>query len=827
MLSYFLPFRAPYPILRTCIFISKSCRNSNRDDTTFDPTPAPTEIAVNKSLEISSYSDKLTSGALEVNGDANIGAFSSNQTIDAPHVDFPVESEAVNEVSTLIGNPSSADFGDSITTNTDLPLSSNSPENHLPIESTLTPPTSVTESAIQNPVEAAVEDSTATTSVLPVIESQESDVRDTDLPPPAILDIPDTIPDSQIGQEATSLDLSPKDETSTKVEVREESLVMDETNLTFEESFPDPPPAAVTDQQPLSQSFDLEQSTSAQSDLPQPQSASQSEDVDMADAPAQIDDAPASTKIAREREDDNEIEPSAKRAKTDDEAKEDTEAQAAPPNGEQESAKPQTASLTPYECKEIIKIIKNALRTKDGKNFRGPVATLWPTIAESYLARIENPIDLQTIENKVREGKYSSMDDLKADLTLLHDNSALFNSPEHEVTRAAKAVGNSILAKIASMPPEPVPVPKAAKNKVRKSTPSTDTPTRSANARRPSRTVATGAAAPQAQTFALDPTTSTPLIRRDSKQEPGGRPKREIHPPKNKDLVYAVRPKSRKYATELKFCEDIVNEMKKVRYQHFMQAFLTPVDPVALNIPNYFTVIKAPMDVSTISKKLSAGDYTRAKEFETDMRQIRINCDKFNPAGNPVREMGRQFTELFESQWAKKDKYISDHTPVAASASDSAGEDDESEEEEEVELPSQSVNTAATLRLIEEQNKLIVLMSNKNSDPSIISMQQDMVDFLRKKVEDEETKRVVPAKKNNKKAKAPRTVKKAAPVRKSTGGGGNKKSKGRYLGTLEKEIISAGLGELPDHISAEVLEWIKNEQPHIDVSNPGCQNCIL
>jgi hypothetical protein len=31
--------------------------------------------------------------------------------------------------------------------------------------------------------------------------------------------------------------------------------------------------------------------------------------------------------------------------------------------------------------------------------------------------------------------------------------------------------------------------------------------------------------------------------------------------------------------------------------------------------------------------KLSAGDYTRAKEFENDMRQIGWNC----PVGNPVQ----------------------------------------------------------------------------------------------------------------------------------------------------------------------------------------------
>jgi bromodomain-containing factor 1 len=724
----------------------------------------------------------------------------------------------------LTEDPSSAEFGASIVTNADLPLSSNSPENHLQTESSPNPATSEPESAINNPVEAAVDDSTATSSVLPVIESQESDIRDTALP---LYSVSDTVSDLQIVQETTSLELKDTSEPFAKSEPFEQDPAVETTTFTFDESLSQPSPAVVADQQSVQQSPDLDTVATMQSDLEHTQSAPQAEDVEMAEAPAQTADIPASIKIAREREDDNEVEPSAKRAKTEDEVKAsaEVEAQAAPLNGEQESARTETAALTPYEAKELGKIVRNSLRTKDGKNFRDPVTKLWPTIAESYSAKVTNPIDLATMEVKIREGKYSTMNDFKADLILLYDNCALFNGPEHEVTKAAKTVGDSIFAKISSIPPEPVAVPKAAKIKGRKSTPTAETSTRATTARRPPRAAATNAAAPPAQTFALDPTTSTPLIRRDSKQDLGGRPKREIHPPKNKDLVYSVRPKSKKYATELKFCEDVLVEIKKSKYYHFTSAFLTPVDPVALNIPNYFTVIKAPMDISTVSKKLSAGDYTRAKEFENDMRQIGWNCNKFNPVGNPVREMGRQYDELFNSLWAKKDKYISDHTPAAASASDSADEDDESEEEEEVEVLANPVNSAATLRLIEEQNKLITLMTNKNSDPAIVTMQQDMVDFLTKKV-DEEKLRAAPPKKASKKTKVPKAPKRVAPVKKAASGGGTKKGgkNQRYLGTLEKEIISAGLGELPDHISADVLTWIKNEQPGIDVSLPEISN---
>lgn len=756
------------------------------------------------------------SSNFEVNGDANFGAYASNQTIDTTAADVPVDSGAVKESS--IEPSSSAEILDSILTNA---VPDNSPSDSLEVavsasaESLPTPSTSVNDSIINNSVEAAVEDNVPTTTVLPIVEAPESDIRDTALP---LSPLPDVIPDSQISGEAiSSVDLVAKTEVLTKPDSPEEKPIIESQPAASETILNTDATPEI--QKTLPETNNLEDTT-MKSDLNTTPSVTQSQDIDMADAPSTtIEIIPTTNKVAREREDDNEEEPLAKRAKTDDEPKApaDIDTSAALLNGEQETAKPTNAALTVYQGKELGKILRNSIRTKDGKNFRSPVKDLWPMIAEQYALKVTNPIDLATMEQRVKDGKYATMDDFKADLKLLHDNAVLFNGPDHEVAKSAKIVGDAILVKIASIPPEPVVVPKAAKSKARRSTPATETPTRAPAARRPSRTVATGAVPPQPQTFALDPSTSTPLIRRDSKQEPGGRPKREIHPPKNKDLVYSVRPKSKKFATELKFCEEVITELKKAKYYNIMSAFLTPVDPVALNIPNYFTIIKTPMDISTVVKKLGAGDYTRAKDFEHDMKQIVQNCYKYNPAGNPVREMGHQFEQLFDQQWAKKEKYLADHTPAAFSPSESADEDDTDEEEEPEAAQPTPVSTAATLRLIEEQNKLITLMTNKNSDPAIISMQQDMVDFLTKKVE-EETVRAPPAKKASKKSKAVKAPKKAAPVKKATGG--NKKSRNpeKYLGTLEKEIISSGLGELPDNVSGDVLQWIKSEQPNLDVS---------
>ncbi|CAM9690391.1 unnamed protein product, partial [Laminaria digitata] len=37
-------------------------------------------------------------------------------------------------------------------------------------------------------------------------------------------------------------------------------------------------------------------------------------------------------------------------------------------------------------------------------------------------------------------------------------------------------------------------------------------------------------------------------------------------------------------------------------------AFRTPVDPKAMNIPDYFQIVKNPMDLGTVSERLATSD---------------------------------------------------------------------------------------------------------------------------------------------------------------------------------------------------------------------------
>jgi bromodomain-containing factor 1 len=79
-------------------------------------------------------------------------------------------------------------------------------------------------------------------------------------------------------------------------------------------------------------------------------------------------------------------------------------------------------------------------------------------------------------------------------------------------------------------------------------------------------------------------------------------------------------------------------------------------DYIALNIPQYPTLIKHPMDLGTIRTKLEQNKYPVPpyEAFEHDVRLIFKNCYVFNPPGTPVNDWGRRVEDVFERKWEER-----------------------------------------------------------------------------------------------------------------------------------------------------------------------------
>jgi Bromodomain/Ankyrin repeats (3 copies) len=78
--------------------------------------------------------------------------------------------------------------------------------------------------------------------------------------------------------------------------------------------------------------------------------------------------------------------------------------------------------------------------------------------------------------------------------------------------------------------------------------------------------------------------------------------------------------------------------------------FHEPVDPIKLNIPDYFDIVKRPMDFGTIKKKLNNNFYGSTDEFLKDIELVFSNCKLYNPPESDIVSMCSQVMALYQSQ---------------------------------------------------------------------------------------------------------------------------------------------------------------------------------
>lgn len=105
----------------------------------------------------------------------------------------------------------------------------------------------------------------------------------------------------------------------------------------------------------------------------------------------------------------------------------------------------------------------------------------------------------------------------------------------------------------------------------------------------------------------------------------------------------------------LKQCESL---LKKLMSQEYAWVFNTPVDVVKLNIPDYFDIIKNPMDLGTIKSKLNSGKYSNPLDFLADVRLTFTNAKTYNPPGSDVHIIADRLSQAFEMRWKAIEKKL-------------------------------------------------------------------------------------------------------------------------------------------------------------------------
>ncbi|XP_010250834.1 PREDICTED: transcription factor GTE9 [Nelumbo nucifera] len=192
-----------------------------------------------------------------------------------------------------------------------------------------------------------------------------------------------------------------------------------------------------------------------------------------------------------------------------------------------------------------------------------------------------------------------------------------------------------------------------------------------------------------------------------------------------------VPPSSTSNAMLMKQCETL---LRRLMAHNHGWVFNSPVDVVKLKIPDYFTIIKHPMDLGTIKNKIASGEYSCPWDFVADVRLTFSNAMTYNPPGNDFHGMADALSKYFEVRWKSIEKKLqaNDTKPVPQKVNVVPTEEEVAKpmppsKKRKVSSTHQKVKPECAKRIMtdEEKHKL------SRELESLGDMPENIVDFLR------------------------------------------------------------------------------------------------
>ncbi|CAD6188119.1 unnamed protein product [Caenorhabditis auriculariae] len=142
------------------------------------------------------------------------------------------------------------------------------------------------------------------------------------------------------------------------------------------------------------------------------------------------------------------------------------------------------------------------------------------------------------------------------------------------------------------------------------------------------------------KTDVSEPSTSLPSVKKEEPSTPATTAEREPTPPPGEDTVFN--------ADELR--AHLYPVWEKLDKSDDAVPFRVPVDPVLLSIPDYLDIVKFPMDLETICKKLNGGVYKNASQFCDDMWLMFDNAWLYNRKNSKVYKYSTKLSEYFVAE---------------------------------------------------------------------------------------------------------------------------------------------------------------------------------
>ncbi|CAA0059112.1 Bromodomain-containing protein bet-1 [Caenorhabditis elegans] len=315
-------------------------------------------------------------------------------------------------------------------------------------------------------------------------------------------------------------------------------------------------------------------------------------------------------------------------------------------------------------------VLKEAGKHKHVWPFQKPVDAVALCIP-LYHERVARPMDLKTIENRLKSTYYTCAQECIDDIETVFQNCYTFNGKEDDVTIMAQNVHEVIKKSLEQAPREEHDMDvywgKNKKKPAKSDGGSKSSSSKKNDARGPSEApseagsevssvTTASAAAPtvsESASVAAKPerkVAGKKTGKRKAESEDDEKPeplrakrevavvKKEVHQP----LLPSMKP-----------CLKLLNDFSTKKYQEFAWPFNEPVDAEQLGLHDYHKIIKEPMDLKSMKAKMESGAYKEPSDFEHDVRLMLRNCFLYNPVGDPVHSFGLRFQEVFDRRWAE------------------------------------------------------------------------------------------------------------------------------------------------------------------------------
>ncbi|KAG7214287.1 hypothetical protein INR49_021214, partial [Caranx melampygus] len=515
-----------------------------------------------------------------------------------------------------------------------------------------------------------------------------------------------------------------------------------------------------------------------------------------------------------------------------------------------------------------------------------------------YHKVIKNPMDMGTIKKRLENNYYWSASEAMQDFNTMFTNCYIYNKPTDDIVLMAQALEKIFLQKAlvqfcagatdsatlsqqaesSASPPPSYPSPSPSQTPVISTTPTPLQATPPVSAPQPTATMMPSAQpvvkvmkkGVKRKADTTTPTTSAISAGRadspsaqDNKSGKLGSSRREAaaRPAKTRRETSeevaggevgggggAMGRKGGKLGEQMKHCDAILKEMLSKKHAAYAWPFYKPVDAEALELHDYHDIIKHPMDLSTVRKKMDKGEYNDPQSFATDVRLMFSNCYKYNPPDHEVVAMARKLQDVFEMRFAKipdegLETSVPSTTPLvskstASSDSSNNSSSDESSDSEE-ERATRLAELQEQLKAVHEQ--LAVLSQAPVSKPKKKKEKKDKEKKKEKdkdkgnkgKMEEEKkpktaaqqpkpaNQKKAPARKANSTVTATRQPKKGGKT--SAGGSANGddgEESSLPMSYDEKRQLSLDINRLPGEKLGRVVHIIQSREPSLRDSNP-------